>query len=150
MTRYNRVSFWQPKEGHLEPLTFIPGHHVLSHAEPDSWNVLSWDASSKVLLVPDQGSRQPPYLLAFQLWKPSFVLYRLVRYVVINRILHILTRQHPYSFVHCRSSGNTKKTDGSTIWWQWPCHGDEDKIDRLIVKQLYSRSSSNYCRFCLN
>ena len=33
---------FQANDGHLEPLTFI--RQILSHAELDSWNILSWDA----------------------------------------------------------------------------------------------------------
>ena len=57
---------FQANEGHLEPLTFI--RQILSHAELDSWNVLSWDVDSKAIVIATPEDRFPIKAVTIPLW----------------------------------------------------------------------------------
>jgi len=63
---------FQANEGHLEPLTFI--RQILSHAELDSWNILSWDAGSKAIVLATPKDKLPIKAVTIPLWHPKALI----------------------------------------------------------------------------
>lgn len=57
---------FQANEGYLEPLAFI--RQILSHAELDSWNVHSWDAGSKAIVLATPKDKFPIKAVTIPLW----------------------------------------------------------------------------------
>ena len=64
---------FQANEGHLEPLTFI--RQMLSHAELDSWNVLPWDAGSKVIVLATPKDKFPIKAVTLPFWHSKVPIY---------------------------------------------------------------------------
>ena len=69
---------FQASEGHLEPLTFI--RPILSHAELDSWNILSWDAGSKAIVLATPKDKLPIKAVTIPLWRS----HALIRPIYLN------------------------------------------------------------------
>ena len=63
---------FQANEGHLEPLTFI--RRILSHVELDSWNVLSWDAGSKAIVLATSKDKLPIKAVTIPLWRSKALI----------------------------------------------------------------------------
>ena len=64
---------FQANEGYLEPLTFTS--QILSHAELDSWNILSWDAGSKSIALATPKDKFPIKAVTIPLWHSKTLIH---------------------------------------------------------------------------
>ena len=64
---------FQANEGHLEPLIFI--RQIFSHAELDSWNILSWEAAkSKAIVLATPKDKFPIKAVTIPLWRSKALI----------------------------------------------------------------------------